>query len=182
MKRILVDVDTDFVFAPQYKLLYEFMQDELVNALRSGNYQASPLITAEVPKPSGLTRPGSILFPLDRVLNQALADQLATLVDPQLNEQRVFSYRLMDPDPDGQMFAPRNVAYSAFETAVAAKAAKAIVEARDRQGSFISIGEFMERTGLVREALENMADAGAFDSLAEDRRSVKWEIGLGTVQ
>ena len=61
---------------------------------------------------------------------------------------------------------------------VGASAAKAIVEARDHQGPFTSIGEFMERTGLVREALENMADAGAFDSLAEDRRAVKWEIGL----
>ena len=75
--RVLVDADTDFIYAPHYKLLYELMQDELwghiTNSLASGQYTPSPLITAEIPKSSGLTRPGSILFPADRVLYQALA-------------------------------------------------------------------------------------------------------------
>jgi error-prone DNA polymerase len=57
-------------------------------------------------------------------------------------------------------------------------AAKAIVEARDRGGPFTSIADFMERTGLLREALDNLADAGAFDGLAEARREARWEIGL----
>ena len=57
-------------------------------------------------------------------------------------------------------------------------AAQAIVEAREVGGTFISIADFMERTGLLREALENLADAGAFDSMAQDRRAVRWEIGL----
>ena len=67
--RVLADVETDFIFAPQYKILYEFMKDEIwveiTSALRSGTYNPSSLITAEIPKPSGLTRPGSILFPID---------------------------------------------------------------------------------------------------------------------
>ena len=44
-------------------------------------------------------------------------------------------------------------------------AASAIVEARDRAGPFASLADIMERTGLQREALENLVNAGAFDSL-----------------
>jgi error-prone DNA polymerase len=58
-------------------------------------------------------------------------------------------------------------------------ATQAIVEARDRSGPFSSIADFMERTGLFHKALDNLADAGAFDSLARDRRTIRWEIGLG---
>ena len=61
---------------------------------------------------------------------------------------------------------------------VGSAAAKAILEARENEGPFTSVADFMERTGLLQEALENLADAGAFDCLSCDRRSVKWEIGL----
>ena len=43
-------------------------------------------------------------------------------------------------------------------------AASAIVEARKR-GAFISLADAMDRTGLHREALENLVMAGAFDAL-----------------
>ena len=66
----------------------------------------------------------------------------------------------------------RNVA------SVGLTAAQAIVEARDRDGGYGSVAEFMERTGLLRKSLENLADSGAFDSLTGDRRAVRWEIGL----
>ena len=36
----------------------------------------------------------------------------------------------------------------------------------------------MERTRLEQNVLENLVDAGAFDSLQRDRRSTRWEIGL----
>ncbi|MDP6347294.1 MAG: DNA polymerase III subunit alpha, partial [Dehalococcoidia bacterium] len=62
--------------------------------------------------------------------------------------------------------------------AVGTAAGEGIVRARDRGGPFNSIPDFMERTGLPQEALDNLADAGAFDSLAQDRRQVRWEIGL----
>ena len=62
--------------------------------------------------------------------------------------------------------------------AVGPVVAKAIVNARDNGGPFISVADFMERTGLLREALDNLADAGALDSLVEDRRAARWEIGL----
>ena len=61
---------------------------------------------------------------------------------------------------------------------VGSVAAETIVRVRNEAGPFSSIGEIMERTGILHETLDNLADAGAFDSLTEDRRSVRWEIGL----
>ena len=57
-------------------------------------------------------------------------------------------------------------------------AAKAIEEGREKQGAFKSIGDFLERTGVLEEVALNLAGAGAFDSLEPNRRKVKWEIGL----
>ena len=140
--RVLVDVETDFIFAPQYKLLYEFMKDELwgeiVSALRSGTYNPSPLITAEIPKPSGLTRPGSILFPSDRILYQALADRIAPQLDPQLDDGRVISYRLLDPDPEGRMFEPRSDSYKRFKTAIGEGASQSVFAIQTDVASYFS--------------------------------------------
>jgi error-prone DNA polymerase len=56
--------------------------------------------------------------------------------------------------------------------------AKAIEEGRQKGGTFKSIGDFLERTGVLEEVALNLASAGAFDSLEPNRRRVKWEIGL----
>lgn len=56
-------------------------------------------------------------------------------------------------------------------------AAKAIEEGRAK-GEFKSIGDFLERTGVLEEVALNLTGAGAFDSLEPNRRKVKWEIGL----
>ena len=56
--------------------------------------------------------------------------------------------------------------------------AKAIEKGREKGGDFKSIGEFLERTGVLEEVALNLAGAGAFDSLETNRRKVKWEIGL----
>ncbi len=61
---------------------------------------------------------------------------------------------------------------------LAASRAEAIVEARQSGGPFLSLADAVERTGLQREALEGLVDAGAFDSLAPDRRAALWEVGL----
>jgi error-prone DNA polymerase len=55
---------------------------------------------------------------------------------------------------------------------------QAILATRRRFGEFESISDFMMRAGIQHEALDNLADAGFFDSLDEDRRSTRWEIGL----
>ena len=56
--------------------------------------------------------------------------------------------------------------------------AKSIEDGRKREGSFKSIGDFLERSGVLEEVAFNLADAGAFDSLEPNRRNAKWEIGL----
>ena len=55
---------------------------------------------------------------------------------------------------------------------------KAIVEARERGGTFRDLADAMRRTGLQREAVESLVTAGAFDSLVPDRRTALWEVGL----
>jgi len=56
--------------------------------------------------------------------------------------------------------------------------ARAIEESRQKQGYFKSIGELLERTGVLEEVALNLSGAGAFDSLEPNRRRAKWEIGL----
>lgn len=60
--------------------------------------------------------------------------------------------------------------------------AEAIVGERQAHGPFPDLADFMERTGVLREGLEHLADAGALDSLAgasnAGRRDAKWGIGL----
>jgi error-prone DNA polymerase len=56
--------------------------------------------------------------------------------------------------------------------------AEAIEAGRQKGGAFRSIGDFLERTGVLEEVVLNLASAGAFDALETNRRKVKWEIGL----
>jgi error-prone DNA polymerase len=56
--------------------------------------------------------------------------------------------------------------------------ARSIVKARERKNLFSCIADFMEGTGLLQEEFENLADAGAFDSINSDRRQTRWEMGL----
>jgi error-prone DNA polymerase len=63
-------------------------------------------------------------------------------------------------------------------TGLGEASAKAIEEGRAKHGPFRTIGEFLERTGVLEEVALNLAAAGAFDSLEKNRRKVKWEIGL----
>ena len=61
---------------------------------------------------------------------------------------------------------------------VGGAAAEAVVRERERGGLYTSLDDAMRWTGLQREAVENLVLAGAFDSLAPDRRGALWEVGL----
>jgi error-prone DNA polymerase len=61
---------------------------------------------------------------------------------------------------------------------VGPKAAKAVVQERDRNGAYTSLTDVMERTGLLKEALHSLSEAGALDGFGRDRRALTWEIGL----
>ncbi|HSW56765.1 MAG TPA: OB-fold nucleic acid binding domain-containing protein, partial [Dehalococcoidales bacterium] len=55
--------------------------------------------------------------------------------------------------------------------------ADAILKGR-QAGPFLSIGDFLERSGVLEEVAVNLSGAGALDSLEPNRRKTKWEIGL----
>ena len=49
---------------------------------------------------------------------------------------------------------------------------------RDRGGMFRSLFDFVQRTGLSREATTNRIRIGAFDDLGLNRRELIWQLGL----
>lgn len=72
--RIKTDVRTDFILAPRYSAVYEYVEDPLIEKtkelLHSGSYAPALPIRVDIPKPSGLARPGAILRPMDRLSNK----------------------------------------------------------------------------------------------------------------
>jgi error-prone DNA polymerase len=56
--------------------------------------------------------------------------------------------------------------------------AKAVVEERDRNGTYGNIRELAQRTQLSEHALEMLIVAGACDCFSVARRSLIWELGL----
>ena len=73
-------------------------------------------IQIDVPKSSGLTRPGSILSPYDRVVYQILADEIGSIIEPQLDRTRVFSNVLESEDTEHKMFRPANECWREMES------------------------------------------------------------------
>ncbi|MSQ30434.1 MAG: DNA polymerase III subunit alpha [Dehalococcoidia bacterium] len=56
--------------------------------------------------------------------------------------------------------------------------ANRIEEERRRAGPYRSLFEFVQRTGLSREASTNLIRIGAFDVLGLNRRELLWQLGL----
>jgi len=53
-----------------------------------------------------------------------------------------------------------------------------VQEERDRAGDYRSLFDFVQRTGLGREAVTNLIRVGAFDALGLNRRELIWQLGL----
>ena len=68
-----------------------------------------------------------------------------------------------------------------FVKGVDRRLGEVLLRARQAGGEFRSIGDLPGRSGLSREALENLAGAGALDGLpgADSRRSELWQVGVG---
>ena len=60
------------------------------------------------------------------------------------------------------------------------KSAKTIIEKREWNGPYKSFADLVSRSGMQREALENLMKAGACDDLqgVDNRRNGLWEVGL----
>jgi len=56
--------------------------------------------------------------------------------------------------------------------------AREVEEERRRKGSFRSLFDFLERTRVKREAIENLIACGAFDRFGLERRELLWQLGL----
>jgi error-prone DNA polymerase len=56
--------------------------------------------------------------------------------------------------------------------------AEAVVAAREEAGPFRSLFDFVHRTGLRTEAVENLVRVGAFSDLGLNRRELLWQLGL----
>ena len=53
-----------------------------------------------------------------------------------------------------------------------------VEDERERNGEFRSLFNFLERTNLKRESIENLVACGAFDSFGLERRQLLWQLGL----
>jgi retron-type reverse transcriptase len=110
-RRVLVDVRSDFIYAPHLSNVFRHasaeLMDEVKSELSSGRFAPAPPITIEVPKSSRMqvvprgsrgptfSRPGGILLPKDRLLYQALADQAAPLIEKNTDRNRSYSHRFL---------------------------------------------------------------------------------------
>jgi len=61
---------------------------------------------------------------------------------------------------------------------VGAAGAMRVQEERTRGSAFRSLFDFVQRTGLGREATTHLIQVGAFDALGLNRRELIWQIGL----
>ncbi|MFQ5472750.1 MAG: DNA polymerase III subunit alpha, partial [Dehalococcoidia bacterium] len=61
---------------------------------------------------------------------------------------------------------------------VSLDSAKEVEDERRARGDFRSLFDFIERTSLKREAIENLIACGAFDAFGLDRRELIWQLGL----
>jgi len=115
-QRIKSDINSDFIFAPHLKFIYtyayDFLSSKLTQELRSGTFNFNLPQLIDVPKASGLTRPGAILLPKDRLLYQALSDNMIDEVEKNLDREHVFSNI---PSNDNEMFVSISECYKPFE-------------------------------------------------------------------
>ncbi len=117
VREIIIDMRSDFIFAPHIAAIFEDNSEQLVEItvgdLGAGTYAARLPITTSVPKSSFLTRPGSILEPKDRLVFHAVATSLRDHVEAEIDRTRCFSNR--PPQPPATLFAPSNRSYAEFQ-------------------------------------------------------------------
>ncbi|MCK4797231.1 MAG: RNA-directed DNA polymerase [Spirochaetes bacterium] len=116
INRIISDTKTDFIFAPHLNLIYKYGSEDLIELLKkklkNGSFECSTPLTLDAPKKSMLSRPGSILLPLDRLLYQILIDLIAQKVEDNIDREHVFSNVYKD---NTDMFEKQGESYTKFK-------------------------------------------------------------------
>jgi len=119
IKRIKNDLQSDFIYAPHLNAIFHRaggeLWDFLSRKLRNYLYEPRLPLVLEVPKANGFTRPGSILWPCERLAYQIAVDTIAPIAESALDRSRVFSCVLLQEDPDGFMFKSPRECYAEFE-------------------------------------------------------------------
>ena len=122
LKRIKNDIHSDFIYAPHINVIFYKADCELLKILstklRNGKFEPFLPITIEVPKSSGFTRPGSILWPLDRLAYQISVDEISLKAEDLINRSQVYSNILLKNDTNGFMFEPAGYSYSSFKNKI----------------------------------------------------------------
>lgn len=117
--RVRRDVRTDFILAPHFDAIFLKAADEpwarTHELLSSGKYAPEPVLTVAVPKVRNFTRPGSILWPIDRLVYQVLADLSAPTLEAQLDRSRTFSHVVVEPGSEGHFFEPEHLCWDRFQ-------------------------------------------------------------------
>ena len=91
------------------------LKKRLSSKLASGTFHPRLPITIDAPKYPGFTRPVSILWPYELLAYQLSVDATAREVEDALDRLHVFSYKLLDDDPNGFMFHPLSECFSNFQ-------------------------------------------------------------------
>lgn len=125
LERVIHDQQSDFIYAPHLGFIFrnakQVLIDKLKSELKDGRYSPGVPLTIEVPKSFRMrvavkqgrfgpsySRPGSILLPLDRLMYQAIADQIAPVVEAASDKKRSFGTRLAEPNSPSMFVATRN--------------------------------------------------------------------------
>jgi RNA-directed DNA polymerase len=82
----------DGIKTSQLKLLFPKRKDQLLEAIRSGNYLPQPILGVEIPKGNGKTRLLGVPTTTERVLQQAASQVIATLFEPKFSNNS-FGFR-----------------------------------------------------------------------------------------
>ena len=132
VNRIKTDASTDFILAPHYTAVYTYSTEKLIehtkHLLTSDQYVPEMPVKIDIPKASGLTRPGAILKPVDRLVYQALVDTISEQAEAQLDRNCVFSHVLLGDDPEFKMFKPSNECWQDLQAALNTKGRDASLE------------------------------------------------------
>ncbi len=83
-----VDGTTIETFPDRFRPLWSNIRASLM----AGTYQPKPVLRVEIPKPTGGTRPLGIPTVLDRLIQQAMAQVLTPIFDPEFSESS-FGFR-----------------------------------------------------------------------------------------
>ena len=82
----------DGIKTSQLKTLFPKRKDQLLEAIRQGNYQPQPILGVEIPKGEGKTRLLGVPTTTDRVLQQAVSQVIAPLFEPEFSHNS-FGFR-----------------------------------------------------------------------------------------